>query len=327
MKRITLKDIANALGLSVSTVSRALNKKGRISQQTIELVERKARELGYIPNTIAKGLKTRRTSTIGVIIPDITNPIFPDYARGILDAALKQSYQVFILNFDMSKSKEKDAINSLLSSQVEGLILTSTKLSRRELLELRKRGVPFVVVRRDLRLPGTSFINVDNAYGGYIATKHLLKIGKRRIAFIGSRFSGEPARKRLKGYLKALRERGIDIKEEIIVEEEATFEGGYRAIQKIFGKVDGVFAYNDVMAIGVLAFAKEKGIKLPEELAVIGFDDIPVSSLPMVNLTTVKQPMYEMGQQAFITLMKLMHDEENVYKIWLKPELIVRGTA
>ncbi|MCD6267134.1 MAG: LacI family DNA-binding transcriptional regulator [Thermotogaceae bacterium] len=327
MRRITLKDIADALGLSVSTVSRALSRKGRISRQTIELVERKARELGYIPNTIAKGLKTRKTNTIGVIIPDITNPIFPGYARGILDAALKQGYQVFILNFDMSKAKEKDAINSLLSSQVEGLILTSTKLSRQELLELRKRGVPFVVVRKDVRLPGTSFVNVDNIYGGYIATKHLLEIGKKKIAFIGSRFSGEPARKRLKGYLKALKERGIDIREDIIVEAESSFDGGYRAIQKIFDRVDGVFAYNDVMAIGVLVFARERGIKLPEELAVIGFDDIPVSSLPIVNLTTIKQPMYEMGQQAFITLMKLMNDEENVFKIWLKPELVIRGTA
>ncbi|RKX47343.1 MAG: LacI family transcriptional regulator, partial [Thermotogae bacterium] len=125
----------------------------------------------------------------------------------------------------------------------------------------------------------------------------------------------------------ALKERGIDIREDIIVEAESSFDGGYRAIQKIFDRVDGVFAYNDVMAIGVLVFARERGIKLPEELAVIGFDDIPVSSLPIVNLTTIKQPMYEMGQQAFITLMKLMNDEENVFKIWLKPELVIRGTA
>ena len=327
MKNIRLKDIAEALGLSVSTVSRALSRKGKISVETIRRVEEKAREMGYLPNFIAKGLKTRSTRMVGLLIPDITNPIFPEYAQGILDTASEHRYQIIMLNTYKDRNKERMAILSLLSNQVDGLVLTSTKLLRRELMELKSKGVCFVVTRRELRIPGVSFVDVDNFHGGYTATEYLIETGKTRIAFIGSRFSGEPARRRLKGYVKALKDNGLQIREEWIVEDESSFEGGYRATQKVAHDVEAIFAYNDIMAIGALIYAFENHLNVPEELAIVGFDDIPFSSLPIVNLTTVRQPMYEMGKQAFETLMNLMKNQAGAHRIWLKPTLMKRGTA
>lgn len=327
MKNVRLKDIAKALGLSVSTVSRALNKKGKVRLETIKLVEKKAEELGYLPNSVAKGLKTRSTHIIGLLIPDITNPIFPEYAQGILDTASKYGYQVIMLNTYKDRSKERAAISSLLSNQVDGIILTSTKLLRRELVDLRNKGVSFVVTRREVSIPDISFVDVDNLHGGYSATEYLIKTGRKKIAFVGSSFSGEPARRRLRGYMKALKKYGIQIRDEWIIEGENSFEGGYKIAQKIAYSVEAIFAYNDIMAIGALIYAAENDIKVPEDLAIIGFDDIPFSSLPMINLTTMKQPMYEMGRQAFEILINLMKDKTGVHRIWLKSILVKRGTA
>ena len=327
MRNVRLKDIAKALGLSVSTVSRALSKKGRVKPETVRKVEEKARELGYLPNSIAKGLKTRSTRMIGLLIPDITNPIFPEYALGILDTASKQGYQVIIINTYKNRSKERMAISSLLSNQVDGLILTSTKLSSRELMDLKNRGITFIVTRKEIRNPDISFVDVDNFSGGYIATEYLVNSGKTRIAFIGSNSSGEPTRRRLRGYMKALKTHGLELHEEWIVKDENSFEGGYRAIQKVINEVEAVFAYNDIMAIGSLVYAFENHIDVPDRLAIVGFDDIPLSSLPMVNLTTMKQPMYEMGKKAFKILIELIKNRTGVQKIWLAPTLIKRGTA
>jgi len=327
MRKPTLKEIAKALGLSVSTVSRALNGDPRVSRKTADRVVRKARELGYVPNAIAKSLKTKATRMIGVIIPDVGSSIFPEYARGILDACRKFGYQAIMMNSDMNRRIELSALRSLMSTQVDGVILTGTRLTKRELSQLRSDGVSFVVARKETRLAGIPFIDVDNVTGGYLAGKHLIQsLGRLRLAFIGARFSGEPAKRRLKGFLKALNEHNLEPVE--IVKEAPSFEGGYEAARLLHGRVDGVFAYNDVMAIGALMFFQERGVRIPEEVAIIGFDDIPFSSLPTVNLTTVHQPVYQIGEKAVEILVKMIKGEDiESTRIWLKPWLVRRATA
>ncbi|MDI3517424.1 MAG: hypothetical protein PWP37_281 [Thermotogota bacterium] len=326
MKRPTLREIAEMLGLSISTVSRALNGDPRVNKETAEMVVRKARELGYIPNAIAKSLKTKATRMIGVIIPDVGSSIFPEYARGVLDACRKFGYQAVMINSDMNRRMELSAVRSLTSLQVDGIVMTGTKLTKRELVQFKSNGLPFVVARRETRIKGIPFIDVDNIFGGYLAGKHLIEtLGRSRLAFIGSRFSGEPARRRLKGFLKALDEhKMVPV---AIVREEASFNGGYRAAQILHKRVDAIFAYNDIMAIGALMFFQEMGTKIPEEVAIVGFDDIPFSSLPIVNLTTVHQPVYQIGEKAVEVLTKLINGEDIEYRTWLKPWLVRRSTA
>ena len=329
MNRPTVKDIANALNLSISTVSRALNKKGKLSPKTIKSIESKAKEMGYLPNYIAKSLRSNITYTVGVIIPDITNPIFPSYARGILDTAVKNGYQVHILNSDMDIEKERAALRSLLSKRVDGLILTSTNLSDKELSALRDKDIPFVVTRREIEVRNISYVDVNNFYGGYIAGEYLIERGRKKIAFIGSRFSGEPARKRLRGFIRAVERHNMIVDKKLIIEGETSIEGGYEAAKEAYKKgADSIFAYNDIMAIGALAFANDQGLKLPGDFSIIGFDDIYLSSLPFIKLTTIRQPMYYMGSKAFSVLFNLMASKESkVYKIWIKPELVIRATA
>lgn len=327
--RPTVKDIANALNLSVSTVSRALNKKGKLKPNTIKSIEYKAKEMGYLPNYIARSLKSNITYTVGAIIPDITNPIFPKYARGILDSAVKKGYQVYMLNSDMNIEKEKAALESLLSKRVDGLILTSTNLSDKELSALRDKDIPFVVTRREIKVPGVSYVDVNNFYGGYIAGNYLIKQGRKKIAFIGSRFSGEPAQKRLKGFIKAIEKYNMEVDKRLIIEEETSIEGGYVAAKEAYEKgADSIFAYNDIMAIGALTFASEQNLRLPEDFSIIGFDDIYLSSLPFIKLTTIRQPMYYIGSKAFSVLLHLMTSKNfKAYKVWIKPELVIRKTA
>jgi len=326
VKSPTLREIAKMLGISTSTVSRALNGDPRVSKETAERVIRKARELGYIPNAIAKSLKTKATRMIGVIIPDVGSSIFPEYARGVLDACRKLGYQAVMINSDMNRRIELSAIQSLISLRVDGIILTGTKLTKRELAQLKSKDIPFVVTRRETRIRGIPFVDVDNVVGGYLAGKHLIQTLQRsRLAFIGARFSGEPARHRLKGFLKALDEHNITPTS--VVKETSSIDGGYRAAQLLHKRVDGIFAYNDIMAIGALMFFQELGMKVPEEVAIIGFDDIPFSSLPIVKLTTVHQPVYQIGEKAIEMLTKLMRGEEIEHRVWLKPWLVRRATA
>lgn len=330
MHKPTLKEIAAALGLSASTVSRAMNGHPYVSKETVRRVNRKARELGYVPNAIAKSLKTKVTRMIGVIIPDMASSIFPEYVRGILNTARDHDYQAIMMNTDMNRRLELLSVKSLISTRVDGIILTGTQLTRKDLLNLKASRIPFVVARKRIRPAQVSFVDVDNIYGGYLAGEYLIDFLKRtKLAFIGARFSGEPARDRLKGFQKSLSEHSIEPID--IVEEEPSFDGGYKAALRLKGHINGLFAYNDIMAVGALMAFRESKIKVPEEVAVVGYDDIPLSSLSVISLTTVHQPLFQVGQRAVELLISMLSksagDGSKPQQVWLKPWLVRRSTA
>lgn len=322
----TIKDIARETGVSYATVSRGLTGKPGVKEETRLLILEKAKQMGYEPNGIARGLVLKQTNTLALIIPDITNPFYPEIARGVEDAASQLGYNIFLCNTNYEIEKEKEYLRVLKERRVDGLILCSEQHNEIQL------DIPTVLLNRISSNNNYSCIEVDNIKGGYIATKHLLEAGYKKIAFIGGTISSFSNINRTEGYKKALNEFKVEIDESMILNGGFRRENGYELMQRIMksGNIpDAVFASNDVLALGVLQCAQEYGLKIPEDFGVVGFDDIAYAKIPQVQLTTIAQPKYEIGKYAIDILVSEMRkaSKGEVQKIILEPELIIRKTT
>lgn len=327
---ITIKDIARELGISYSAVSRALNNKPGVSEKTRRKVLEAAEKMGYQPNTLARGLVNKVSNTIGVIIPDIVNPFFAEITKGIMETANDYGYDILLCVTGWEEKKEKEYIKTLQEKRVDGIILKPSKDKRNEVFNNIK--VPFILLESWLTSGKCSFIEVDNERGGYIAAKHFIDCGYKNIAFFGGKKESYSNRKRLDGFNKALEEYGENIENIYTSFGDFGMSSGYERAWQFFNsnkKVDAIFAGNDVIALGVLQCAEEYGKKVPQELGVIGFDNISYSRLPQIQLTTVNQPKYPLGKMALETLVDEIRnkDERTVKRITLEPDLIVRKTT
>lgn len=304
---MTIKEIAEMANVSSATVSKILNGKDQyISEATRKKVLDIVEKEGYIPNAIAKSLKVKSTKTLGIIIPDVMNLFFSELARGIEDAAERMGYSVILCNSDNKISKEEKYIQVLQEKMVDGIILTASEQSVSR--SLKRRNTPMVLLDRDILIDSdVGRIIVDNEEGAYNATKYLINKGCKNIGFISSKQINKSSGQRLKGYENALLDNNFDVDKEKIYLQNYTIETGYKGTLKLIGnKIDGICCANDLIAIGAIQALKEKNIKVPEEVRIIGFDDIQISQYVDPPLTTIKQPIYEMGEEAVKMLITII---------------------
>jgi LacI family transcriptional regulator len=330
-KDATIKDIARKAGVSYATVSRALNGKYGVKPSTRERVLSVARRLGYRPNVVARGLVTRRTMTIGLIVPDIKNPFFPEVAGGVEDAAREAGYGVLLCNSNWQKVSERQYVTLLAGRRVEGIIIAPISRADEPVDDRVPVALPLVYVSSTPRSTARSYVVIDNVRGGLLATKHLLNAGRAPVAFIGSRESSDD--ERFEGYRRALEDRGVAYDERFVRLGDMRQASGYRLFREMIEDGDrprSVFAENDLMALGCMQAAQERGLRVPEDIAIVGFDDIPFASFPEVQLTTIRQPTYDMGRMAVdILLARIARapGPNEARQVVLEPQLVVRRTA
>lgn len=328
----TIKDIAEKTGFSYATVSRALNNKYGVKPNTRKSILSVARACGYTPNAIARGLVKKQTHTIGLIIPDISNPFFPEVASGVEDGAREKGYSIFLCNTNYESEREAHYLQLLVEKRVDGIILASGINASGPITPISLPAPPVVSLCSRFENVSNSFVMIDNERGGFLATKHLIEQGYQRIGFIGTRGNGVPESQRYKGYRQALDKFNIPIDERLVFTGNLKRETGYKLIKRIIAEGDyprALFVENDLMALGAIQGIKESGLRIPGDIALVGFDDITFASFPEIGLTTVRQPKYEMGKLAAgILLDSIINKETDEPKRYiLEPELIVRASS
>lgn len=298
---VTIKDVAREAGVNVSTVSRALSGGYGVHEATREKVIRVAARLSYRPNSMAKGLVTGQSSTIGLLISDIRNPFFAELARGAEDAAQKAGFQVFLCNSDLDPNKQMRYFQALRARRVDGIIMNSIlNLGAAEQQELAEAEIPVVLLNRPESQTCFSTVSVDNFQGGYLAGQHLCALGHRFIGHITGPRSHGNLSQRWKGFLKACEAHEGQIEPTILYGEQS-FDGGSDLTKKLFDRhpsVTAIFAGNDIMAFGALCALTEMGLKVPDDVSLIGFDDLELARIVTPPLTTIQQPKYEIGRAA-----------------------------
>jgi LacI family transcriptional regulator len=329
---ITIKDIAKRAGVSYATVSRALNNHPEINIETRKKIARIAAEIGYQPNAIARGLVKKETKTIGLLIPDITNPFFPEVARGIEDAANETGYTIFLCNTNWKQEREEHYLNVLRQKQVDGVIIAPASERPEHLKKVIGHGTKNMVFISRANLASVTSVLIDNVRGGRLAVEYLIAKGYHRIAFVGGLTDTSSNQERFQGYKEALEAAGLQLNPAYIVGGDFKRESGHQATEallKLEPRPDAIFAANDLLALGAIQALREQGLRIPEAMAVIGFDDIEFASLPEIQLTTVTQPKYDMGKLALQTLMSQIKGDERMVarKIMLEPALICRKTT
>ncbi|RCX21540.1 LacI family transcriptional regulator [Fontibacillus phaseoli] len=322
----SIKDVAKLAGVSVATVSRVLNDKGYVGQHTREMVEQAIKELNYKPNEVARSLFKKQSNTIGLIVPDIMNPFFPELARAVEDTASKFGYNVILCNSDEDRLKEQAYLDTLQQNYVNGIIVSSNTMTANQIIEL---NIPVVSIDREIS-KGLPTIVVENMKGASEATRFLMNKGCSRIAHIRGPQGVVNAEERCEGYREVVHQESW-FSESYIVDGDYDMESSIEAtleLLKTHPEIDGIFAANDIMAIGAMKAANQLGIRVPEELAIIGFDGIRLSSVTIPELTTIVQPIYELGEKATTMLVSLMNQQEvgqTYYK--LDVELIERNST
>jgi LacI family transcriptional regulator len=331
---MTISDVAAEARVSVATVSRVLNDRGYpVRPETRRRVLDAVEKLDFRPNELARGLLLKRTQTVGLVIPDIANPYYPVVSRGVEDVASERGYAVIFCNTDRDADKSERYINVLLQKQVDGLIIAGggtdfTRASAR----FAEHGTRVVFVGKPSQ-PWAS-VHVPNAEGTATAIEHLAELGHERVGFVGGPATLATARDRLIGYRRAVSDHGLA--ESRSLERAGDFgeQSGYRAAQSLAGETPGptaIFAANDRMAIGTLAAAADLGLRVPADLSVVGFDDIPLASYLRPALTTVALPAYEMGAAAMRLLLELLHDDDGTTAeprvVRLPVRLVVRDST
>lgn len=326
----TIRDVAKKAGVSIATVSRVMNNKGKIKQETADRVHQAIEELSYTPNRIAQGLSNQRSNAIAFVLPSINNPFFPEIARAIEDVAQANGYHVFICNSDDNRDKLLGYLRNLATHYVDGIILNSHIIDEIELKKLQDNNVSVIMMDRVLKNSNTPSIVVKNREGGRTATQHLIDVGCRRIAHISGLEDEMNSTERLWGYKDVVGDMPWH-DPSWIGRGDFTVEGGYKVAKELFMRhpeIDGIFASNDLMAIGVLRAAHEWGKQIPNELAIVGFDGIDMSGLTIPPITTIQQPIYQIGELAIKELLRHMGEEEPIINNYeLDVELIIRETT
>lgn len=328
---VTLGDIAKDLQVSVVTVSKILRNQGQFSKATRDRVLRRARELNYQANWIARSLATRRTYTLGLLLPDFTHPFFAEIAKAIAATARPKGYHVIISYFEEDPGIERQEAESLLARQVDGLIVATAQLpGDREIFEnVKDRKVPLVLIDRPVAGLQNSFVGVDNETIGRIATQHLVDQGCRRIAHLRGP-DIDSARARLSGYSQTVREAGCE--PESVMSAGYDDVSGHAAMKKLLRKgqmPDGVFCYNDPVAIGAMRAITEAGHSVPGDVAVVGAGNIHYSDILAVPLTTVDQGTREIGRRAAEILLRHIESDRPLKpkKVLIAPRLVVRASS
>jgi DNA-binding LacI/PurR family transcriptional regulator len=342
-KSTTLSDVAKTAGVTSMTVSRVINQNGYVSDETRAKVLRAVGELNYRPNVLARSLKRQRTETIGLVLGDIANPFAAELARAIRDITTQRGYNLFICISEHSAKEDVAAFDSLADHQVDGIIVAtrSNKIGDEHLHEMIKRGVSVVCIGRDFHDENADSVTADALNGGFQATQHLIDLGHKRIAFIGATLSSGNNLKRLQGYLKALKDNDLQVEERYVTGKPeadddspgySTEKLGYEAMKRLLAlpnRPTAVFARNDFTAIGAINAIKEAGLNIPNDISIVGFDDIPTAIHTSPALTTVRQPTRSQGSIAAGYLLNRIEGNRSVKREEriLECELIIRDST
>jgi LacI family transcriptional regulator len=328
MKYITLKMVAERAELSVNTASRAINNKPDINEETKKRVLQIAKELGYIRNAAAVALRTKKTGTIGVVIADNRNPFYAEVLNGMEEAAREKNYHIILTNTQRDYRKEEEAINLLLAKRVDGLLITPVQDKDDDIKNLIDANIPFVVVGRDFENIEVDAIYNDEVKGGFLATDYLIKKGHKRIALINGFLHKSPAKGRLEGYKKALNKYRIPLDDSLISVGDINMEDGHeRTKQMLEQNLDftAIFTYNDMMAFGAMQAIKEKDLRIPEDIGLVGYDDIPFSLLISPSLSTIRLKKQELGAESVKLLFSRINGiRKKTKKVMLDVELQIR---
>ena len=328
-KRVTIKDVAAVAGVSFATVSRAIADHPEISDGTKARVRAACAQLGYVPNAAAKGLTGRATYTIGLIVPDISNPFFADMATAIEQTAAQHAYRVLLSNSLRDPDLEYQAIDNFLARQVDGLLISPASPISQQQHEKLLGNMPCVYlgINHD---ENSSYVMSDNEGGAYAATKYLLQLGHRDILFVGGRASSRTRQLRLRGFYRAMEEAGVQgrdmaVSESVGLMKQWTIE---QALEVLADPLpDAVFAFSDTIAMKIMEAAEIRGIRIPEDLSLVGYDNISFSALPRVHLTTVSQKKFRLGAIAAERLIEKIQGKPEVTADVLEAELIIRSSC
>ena len=331
IKPATIKDVARACGLAPSTVSNALADKPVVRAETRALVRAAAERLGYRASSLARGLRQGRTWTVGALVADIANPFFADLVRGLEDALWAQGYSLAICSTDYDPAKETAFLHLLLDKRMDGLILASTASDSDEVPKLRRLGVPYVLLNRRHVSEPSDYVGMANAAGTAAAVAHLADLGHRRIAFIRGPARSSAAGERLEGYRREMKRRFGRIDPALIAPGDYAAEQGRAAVERFLAlprPPTAIVAANDFMALGAMERLQERGLSVPGDVSVTGFDDIFVAALPWVGLTTVRPHSRELGARAAALLLsRIAAPPAAPSEVILPCELMVRRTT
>ncbi|QYO71816.1 substrate-binding domain-containing protein [Vibrio cholerae] len=328
----TMKDIARLAGVSTSTVSHVINKSRFVSDEIAERVNNAAQQLNYAPSALARSLKMNRTKTIGMLVTTSTNPFFGEVVKGVERSCYHQGYNLILCNTEGDNQRMKASINTLLQKRVDGLLLMCSTLEG-ERLDVFDRypDIPIVVMDWGPILFASDKIQDNSLQGGYMAAKHLIECGHKEIGCITGPLIRHQAQMRYEGYKRALAEAGIAINPDWIVESDFECEGGYQAFEKLYerGKLpSALFVSNDMMAMGVIQAASQRGLRVPDDLSLIGYDDVHIAKFMTPALTTIHQPKYRLGKAAIDTLLyRLENPDTTAQIVQLEPTLMVRSSV
>ncbi|MQY58020.1 MAG: LacI family DNA-binding transcriptional regulator [Clostridia bacterium] len=330
MDRITLEDIAKKSGVSIKTVSRVLNNEKYVQEKTRKNILKIIKELNYIPSRVARSLSKGQTKNIGFIIPDITNPFFPEIVKGASDLLFSKDYYVHLCNSDNDPKKEEIYIKDLQSMWVDGIIIAPSDTENRNIKIFNSIASPFIVVDREIEGLKKDLIVVNNKKSAYEAVSYLIRNGHKKIILLNGPKYTITAQNRFIGWKMALEEKAL-FREEFAFWGNFSIDSGYEMMKKVFnnlGKVDAVFACNDLIALGAIQAIEEKKYKIPNDVSVMGFDDIYLSKFLKPPLTTVRQPIYEIGKRAAELLLSRISSKEKFIpqKIVIEGKLIVRSS-
>lgn len=327
----TILDVARLAGVSTATVSRVINSPDSVRDQTREKVRLAMTKCNYKYNALARGFVTKRSNTIGLIIPTINNPVFADSTLGVQEYADKKNIKVVLGNSYYKYSQEENLINVLREGQVDGLIITTTNLKGEILKSLIDDNFPFVLLFSTIKSGPISAVGIDNYRGGYVATEHLVSLGHKCIGMVAGKFTmTDRSFHRWHGYKKCLKNHGIPYDKELLVQTDYSLSGGRNSIKKLLRlphPPTAVFCSNDYIALGAIKGAREMGLNLPEDLSIVGFDDVQTASYMVPALTTIRQPAYAMGQRAAELLLHIIEKKSKPVQDMMDSALIIREST
>jgi LacI family transcriptional regulator len=330
--RATIKDVARACGVAPSTVSNALSGSGYVRDDTRAQVLDAAKRLGYRASSVARGLRMQRSWSVGLLLADIANPWFPELVRGVEDVLWSAQINLVLCNTDYQAEKEDAYLRHLLDKRVDGLILASTGAESPAVPRLQSEGVPLVMLNRRHASVATDYVGMDNKGGVGAAVKHLVELGHRRIAFIAGRISSSAASERREGYLLAMAEHVGPAPAELMAQGDYSIVSGFEAARRLLAltpRPTAIISANDFMAYGAIDAITRAGMSVPKDMSVTGFDDILVSGLSLIGLTTVRPPTWKLGATAAELLLQRVGKKGVAPResIILPSELVVRTTT
>ncbi len=332
---VTIVDIAEVAGVSHSTVSRALRGHPRISSQTIERIQQIATDLGYVPNTVARGLKTSRSRVLGVIVRRLADPFFSEVLQGIEDVLQAAGYSLFLAVSHRDPAREKGIVQAMAERRVDGIIVSSSHIEPEQIRQFGRFQVPLVLINNQaIDEPDVHSVYHDDRFGSRAVTDHLLALGHRCLAFLGNSRGGKTDAERTSGFQEARAAAGLPFDPgRVFAAPNGRPEGGaagMRAILERTTRPTAVACYNDMMAIGAIQALQQAGIRVPEDMSITGFDNIELAPFASPPLTTFHQPKFDLGREAARMMLRVLADEQAGRPadiVRLRGELIVRRST